>query len=104
MIYFKLKSTLFSRLNAVQQKHEIVSSKTFLDSILKKSVSSFCYPYGGKNSYNKVTLKILKEAAYTNAVMVQSRDVNINDLNNKLFELPRYDCNEINKIFSLQKK
>ena len=61
--------------------------------------NSFCFPYGGKISYCSDTLEIIKRVGYKNAISVSSRDININDLQSSIFELPRYDCNEIKKLY-----
>ena len=50
-------------------------------------------------SYNKHTINILKNLNFAFSMAVESRDIDINDLKQKPFELPRYDCNEIDLIF-----
>ena len=95
--------TLLSRLNKLQQKKELENSKIFLEDLLKKRIDSFCYPYGTKNSYDDTTILLLKEIGYLNAVSVESRDVSMNDFKNKNYEIPRYDCNEIENIYLLKK-
>ena len=52
--------TLLSRLTYREQFKELKNSKIFLEKITNKSIDTFCYPYGGKISYNDNTLKILK--------------------------------------------
>ena len=53
--------TLLSRLSYREQFKELKNSKIFLEKIIKKNIDTFCYPYGGKISYNDNTLKILKK-------------------------------------------
>tara|TARA_B100000579_G_C22746006_1_gene811541 strand:- start:356 stop:1249 length:894 start_codon:yes stop_codon:yes gene_type:complete len=84
--------TLLSRLNYKKQFNEIYKSKIFLEKIIKKKVDTFCYPYGGKLSYNKNTLRVLKKLKFKSAFVVNYRDITKNDIQNNLFELPRYDC------------
>ncbi len=93
--------TLLSRLSYREQLSELKSSKEFLERIISARVNSFCFPYGGKTSYNKKTLEILRKLNYHNAVSVESRDISQNDLKNFSFELPRYDCNEIHKFLKI---
>ena len=91
--------TLLSRLDEENQKEELSSSKIFLEKLISQDINSFCYPYGGKKSYNEHTLKLLKELNYHNAISVDARDINNETIENNLFEIPRYDCNQINNLF-----
>lgn len=93
--------TLLSRLPYREQLSELKSSKEFLERIIGAKVTSFCFPYGGKSSYDKSTLEILRNLNYHNATSVESRDISQDDLKKFLFELPRYDCNEINKLLKI---
>ena len=45
--------TLLTRLSYKGQLKEIKNSKTSLEKLINKKVEVFCYPYGGKISYNK---------------------------------------------------
>ena len=85
--------TLLSRLSYEKQFKEIKNSKTFLEKIINKNIDTFCYPYGGKISYNNNTLKILKKLKFKLAYSVDNRNITIKDLKNKPYELPRFDCN-----------
>tara|TARA_Y100000992_G_C21270515_1_gene496523 strand:+ start:595 stop:1470 length:876 start_codon:yes stop_codon:yes gene_type:complete len=84
---------LLSRLNYSKQLKEIKKSKLYLEKIINKDIDIFCYPYGGKISYNNNTLKILKKLKFKLAFSVEHRDIKINDIEKTPFELPRYDCN-----------
>ncbi len=86
--------TLFSNLDKKSQAYEIKESKEIIDALTNdKTYNSFCYPYGGKQSYNKDTLQNLQEYKYKFAFSVESRDIESSDLDIK-YELPRYDCNK----------
>ena len=85
--------TLLSRISYIDQFKELNESKIFLEKIINKNVETFCYPYGGKDSYNSNTLKILKKLKYKLAYSVEYRDISSNDIQNNPYELPRYDCN-----------
>ena len=85
--------TLLSRLSYREQFKELNNSKIFLEKIINKSIDTFCYPYGGKISYNDNTLKILKKLKYKLAYSVEYRDISFKDIQQKPYELPRYDCN-----------
>jgi peptidoglycan/xylan/chitin deacetylase (PgdA/CDA1 family) len=84
---------LLSRLSYREQFKELNNSKTFLEKIINKNIDTFCYPYGGRISYNDNTLKILKKLKYKLAYSVQHRDISLKDIQKKPYELPRYDCN-----------
>ena len=84
---------LLSRLNYKKQFKEINNSKIFLEKIINKNIDIFCYPYGGKISYNFDTLKILKKLKFKLAYSVERRDITAKDLKFRPYELPRYDCN-----------
>jgi len=85
--------TLLSRLPYREQFKELNNSKIFLEKIINKNIDTFCYPYGGRISYNDNTLKILKKLKYKLAYSVQYRDISLKDIQRKPYELPRYDCN-----------
>ena len=84
---------LLSRLNKKKQFKEINNSKVFLEKIINKNIDIFCYPYGGKISYNLDTLKILKKLKFKLAYSVEPRDITVKDIKYHPYELPRYDCN-----------
>lgn len=85
--------TLLSRLPYKRQLSELRNSKFFLEKITNKEVNTFCYPYGGKMSYNNNSIKILKKLKYKLAYNTESRDISLKDIQKNPFELPRYDCN-----------
>ena len=85
--------TLLSRLTYKKQFKEIKNSKIFLEKMINKNIDTFCYPYGGRISYNRNTLEILKKLKFKLAYSVEYRDINFEDIKNKPYELPRYDCN-----------
>lgn len=87
--------TVLSNLDAQEQHGEIHDSFALLQSLTGgRAMNSFCFPYGGKHSYNDVTLQELKAAGCRFGFTVESRDISPTDLRATPFELPRYDCNE----------
>jgi len=87
--------TLLSNLSDHQQAVEIQQSTEILRTLTKDKLSpGFCFPYGGKQSYNETTLKLLRDHDYIYGFSVDSRDICTDDLLHSKFELPRYDCNE----------
>ena len=86
--------TMLSRLSFNQQYNEIKNSRNLLQKITKNKIYSFCYPYGGKNSYDLNTIRILKKLEFKIAYSVKAKDITKQDLLKKPFELSRYDCNK----------
>lgn len=86
--------TLFSNMSKELQEKEIETSLEILVGLTNNRVfNSFCFPYGGKQSYTKDTIEILKKNNVEFSFSVESRDISTTDLGVK-HELPRFDCNE----------
>lgn len=85
---------LLSRLSEAEQRNEIKNSKDLIESIIKKKCNFFSFPYGGKDSYNDLTLKLLKKLNYDYSFTVKSNNFYKKDLETMPLELPRFDCIE----------
>ncbi len=92
-----MSHTVLTRLNYRKKKIEIQKSKELLEKIIKKKVDTFCFPYGGKNSYDKDTLSLLQKSGYKYSFRVKNQDFSKKLYRKKIFELPRYDCNRFIK-------
>ena len=87
--------TLLSNLGRERQREEITVSTEILTRLTSGSLfRCFCYPYGGKHSYDENTLEFVAATNYTSGFSVEPRDITEEDLMVHKFELPRYDCNE----------
>lgn len=87
--------TLLSNLSIEQQELEIAESTRILQELTgNRLYRSFCFPYGGRQSYNGHTLSEISSASYRFGFSVESRDIEALDILENRFELPRYDCNE----------
>ena len=74
-----------------EQKKEINDSLNFYNQLkLNTNNISICYPYG---SYNKDTMKLLKNLNVSFGLTTRHGNVDANNISNK-FELPRFDTNE----------
>jgi len=69
------------------QKKEIISSKEKLEEWLGREVSSFSYPFGTRQHYNKTSVKLVKESGFKLATANYAGCVT--RLSNR-FELPRH--------------
>jgi len=84
---------LLSKLNRSEIYTELYESKVTLERIVGKTVNEFCYPYGGRDSYNEEVIEILTDLKYSVAHDVYSSKISKINLVNR-FKLPRFDCNE----------
>ena len=84
---------VLSTLNYEQQKEEVEESYNFLNLFLDMRWKSFCYPYGGKSTYNQDTFKVLTECGVHHAFAVGNKP--LRTIANK-YELTRVDCNRFN--------
>jgi len=82
---------LLSNLNITKQTLEIKKSQNFLEKILKKKIEHFCYPFGGHESYNINTIRILKKLNFNYSFTVENISIP-NKIN--YLEIPRIDCNK----------
>ena len=89
---------VLSNLNYQQQLSEIKKSTQILKKITNNDMSFFCYPYGGKSTYNNSTKKILKKIGYNYSFIVDQKDSNVLNINFKPYELSRIDCNQFYEI------
>ena len=55
---------VLSRLSATEQRAEIQGGKTRLEEILRRPVTSFAYPYGGRPEYTAETVAIVRDAGF----------------------------------------
>lgn len=86
---------VLSRLNFNDQKHEIIKSEEILKEILGNTWienKTLCYPYGGYNSFNASTQKILKQRNYKLGFMVGNVKMHLNKLIYP-YSIKRIDCN-----------
>ena len=77
---------LLSAFSADLQGDEILQSKTQLEALLNHPVTSFSYPYGGRNAYTMETVAKVQEAGFTSAF---SNFAGLAWQGSDLFQLPR---------------
>lgn len=56
-----------SALSEEQQREEILTSKSQLESLLERPVTTFAYPYGRKDDYNRTSIILCREAGFVRA-------------------------------------
>lgn len=85
---------VFSRLAHEEQADEIRTSLGFLRRVTGGPVETFCYPYGGPNTFNDETEQILEENNVRLAFCVRPEDIEGRHLLEQPRSLPRYNCNQ----------
>jgi peptidoglycan/xylan/chitin deacetylase (PgdA/CDA1 family) len=58
---------VLSRADPLTQRNQIAGSKSDLERILGKPVSSFAYPYGGRQHYTRETVEIVRSLGFSRA-------------------------------------
>ena len=87
---------VLAQLTYEKQLEQIQSSHFFLENIINKTIDSFCYPYGGEHVYNNDTHNILKQLKIKFAVDVYFSNTMSNIVNDNIYKIYRYDCNQFN--------
>lgn len=85
---------VMSKLSKTEQIVEIKQSFDYLSPYIDPKWKTFCYPYGGKHSYTDETIEILHQENCLFSFDVNSTDITLNDIEQSIQTLPRYDCNE----------
>lgn len=76
-----------AKLPETDQFNEITGGKKILEETLNLSCLSFAYPFGGRDSFDKKTVKLVKEAGFRYACAnIHERITNRSDL----YALPRF--------------
>jgi peptidoglycan/xylan/chitin deacetylase (PgdA/CDA1 family) len=77
-----------------EQRNEISGSFRWLERTLPRPDRRiFCYPYGGRDTYDGRTIGILEELRCQAAFAVDPRPLREADLRSNPLALPRFDCN-----------
>lgn len=70
-----------------EQFNEILGSKKALEELLKVPISGFAYPFGGKNSFDKTTVELVKKTGFEYACAnIHERATN----RSNIYALPRF--------------
>ena len=86
---------LLSKFDRPKELHqEVTGSIDEINNLLKEPSDTFCYPYGGKNSWNKNVISLLSDTGTKYCFSVEDRDITVEDIKHKPLFLPRYDCNQ----------
>jgi len=82
---------LLTNLNYKDQKYEIEKNINHLSKLLSKKLDSFAYPYGGVLSFNKKTIKILKDKKIQFSFTSEDKYIANLKVNH---DIPRFNCNK----------
>lgn len=85
---------VFSKLSLKQQNYEIYNSFNFLKNILgEMKIKTFCYPYGGVNTFTLQTISLLNKCKADFSFTTNSGEITQESLFKDPQTLTRYDCN-----------
>ena len=82
---------LLENLNYKNQKFEVEKNINHLSKIIGKKINYFAYPYGGRFSFNKKTVKILKDKQVQFLFNTGNKNV---AARLKEHDMPRFNCNK----------
>lgn len=86
---------VFSKLSNTEQYNEIYGSFKFIENLINNSdIKTFCYPYGGFETFTDFTQRTLSEIGCDFSFNVEYRNVIYDDIINRQQSLPRFDCNK----------
>ena len=85
---------LLSKFGSEDIEKEVSYSIEYLNNIQPQEIRTFCYPYGGLDSWNDAILEKLTLGKIDYGFCVESNDITIDDLKYRPMTLPRYDCNQ----------
>jgi peptidoglycan/xylan/chitin deacetylase (PgdA/CDA1 family) len=80
------------RLSAAEQDAEIRAGVEWIRSLTSQATVTFCYPWGGPQTYTRETLRIIRESGYSLAFNTVRRRLNADD---NRYELPRVDTRDL---------
>ena len=80
---------VLSRLSAVEQRKELERGVEMIRKLTAQRSVPFCYPYGHVHTYDKETLRILKQVGYSSAFNTVRRVAS--PAKDPMFEFPRFD-------------
>jgi peptidoglycan/xylan/chitin deacetylase (PgdA/CDA1 family) len=85
---------LLTKFSNSQLHYEVTGSCQTLNKLLREPAQTFCYPYGGPDSWNENVLEMLRKQKINYGFCVEPKDILSDDLKERPLTLPRYDCNE----------
>jgi peptidoglycan/xylan/chitin deacetylase (PgdA/CDA1 family) len=69
-----------------EQKNEILENRRILQEITQKPILHFSYPFGGKDDFDEISVKIVKECSFESAVTTSREPLR---LGGDLYSIPR---------------
>ncbi len=85
---------LLTKFSGADLTREVTGSIQMLNGVLAQPSNTFCYPYGGPDSWNDQVLAELQQQTIRYGFCVESAYITAADLQQRSLWLPRYDCNE----------
>jgi len=86
--------SILSRLDAQQQRYELITAANFFRDQLDLPLTHVAYPYGRVGTWNNDTKRLMQELGYQGGLTMARRIVRPQDLNAR-WEIPRFDVQDI---------
>ena len=84
---------MLSRLPAAEQRAEVADGVEWIRDLTGQATVSFCYPWGGRQTYTSETTGILRDAGYSVAFNTERRRLRARA--DGRYELPRLDTRDL---------
>lgn len=91
--YHTRSHRLLARLSTDEQEAELANGVAWIRALTGQATVSFCYPWGGPQTYTSETVRILRESGYSIAFNTVRRRVSLAEDNR--YELPRIDTRDL---------
>ena len=84
---------LLARLQPGEQESELRTGAAWIRALTGQATVSFCYPWGGPQTYTRDTVRMLRESGYSVAFNTVRRRVRLDE--DDRYELPRIDTRDL---------
>ena len=85
---------LLTKFQCTELQGEVSGSIRAINKLLEHPSKTFCFPYGGQDSWNEKTLAHLCEEGIEYCFCVEPTRITGKDIRERALWLPRFDCNE----------
>jgi peptidoglycan/xylan/chitin deacetylase (PgdA/CDA1 family) len=91
--YHTRSHRMLARLSPADQREELHDGVEWIRALTGQATVSFCYPWGGLQTYTRDTVRILEESGYSAAFNTERRRVRVGV--DGRYELPRVDTRDL---------
>lgn len=91
--YHTRSHRMLSRLTPAEQEQELEAGVSWIRGLTRQRTVPFCYPWGGRQTYTRDTVRLLQAAGYSLAFNTERRRAMLRT--DGRFELPRFDTRDL---------